>query len=123
MVIRGSLGLIAGVGLTLFAVLIESAAVLYVGSVVAGIGFGSAFSGVVRTLTVLAPPDKRGALVAAIYIVIYVSFSVPTVLAGIALARFPLRETTYVYGLIVMSLAGLTTVAVSRRRASAKLTA
>jgi MFS family permease len=114
-VVRGSLMLMAGVGLTLLAAAIESAAVLYVGSVIAGIGFGPAFSGVVRTLTVLAPPDKRGALVAAIYIVIYVSFSIPTVLAGMALARFPLRETTYIYGGVVMALAGATTVAVWRR--------
>jgi MFS family permease len=114
-VVRGSLMLMAGVGLTLLAAAIESAAGLYVGSVVAGIGFGPAFSGVVRTLTVLAPPDKRGALVAAIYIVIYVSFSIPTVLAGMALARFPLRETTYIYGGVVMALAGATTVAVWRR--------
>ncbi|HEX2090015.1 MAG TPA: MFS transporter [Actinomycetota bacterium] len=120
MVTRGSLMLMAGVGLTLVAAVIESPIALYAGSIVAGIGFGPAFSGVIRTLTVLAPPDKRGALVAAIYIVIYVSFSVPTVLAGLALARFPLRETTYVYGVIVMALAGATTVAVARRKTIAE---
>jgi MFS family permease len=115
MVIRGSLMLIVGVGVTLLAVLTESPVGIYAGSIVAGIGFGPAFSGVIRSLAPLAPPDERGALVAAIYIAIYVSFSVPTVLAGMAVARFPLRDTTYVYGLLVMALAAVTTVVVGRR--------
>jgi hypothetical protein len=31
-------------------------------------------------------------------------------------ARFPLRQTTYVYGLAVIALATVTTIAVFRRR-------
>lgn len=71
--IRGSLALIAGVGITLVAVAMGSTTGLYAGSVLAGLGFGLAFSGVMRTLTPLAPPDKRGALLASTYIAIYLS--------------------------------------------------
>jgi MFS family permease len=111
--IRGSLVLIAGVGITLVAVAMGSTTGLYAGSVFAGLGFGPAFSGVMRTLTPLAPPDKRGALLASTYIAIYLSFSIPTVIAGFAVANFPLLSTTYVYGLTVMTLAAITTVAVA----------
>lgn len=115
-VIRGSLVLVVGVGITLLAVAVGSTVGLYTGSVIAGLGFGPAFSGVIRSLAPLAPPDKRGALLASMYIVIYLSFSVPTIIAGLAVAHYPLRSTTYVYGLAVMALAAMTTVAVSRRR-------
>lgn len=120
-VIRGSLVLVVGVGITLLGVTIGSTVGLYAGSVIAGLGFGPAFSGVVRSLAPLAPPDKRGALLASMYIVIYLSFSVPTIIAGLAVAYYPLRSTTYVYGLAVMALAAMTTVAVSRRRTNPEI--
>jgi MFS family permease len=116
LVVRGSLVLILGVGLTLAAVAAGSTAGLYAGSFVAGLGFGPAFSGVFRSLAPLAPPDKRNALVAAIYVVIYLSFSVPAVIAGAAVTRFGLTDTTYGFGLVVMALAALTTVAMWRRK-------
>jgi predicted MFS family arabinose efflux permease len=115
--IRGSIVLIAGVGLTLLAVATESIVGLYAGSVIAGLGFGPAFSGIFRSLASTAPPDRRGALLASIYVVIYLSFSIPAIIAGVALTRFGMRETTYVYGLVVMALAAVTTAAVSRRLA------
>ena len=120
-VIRGSLVLIAGVAVTLLAVVLGSMAGLYAGSMIAGLGFGPAFSGVMRSVAPLAPPDERGALLASMYIAIYLSFSVPTVIAGIALARYSLRETSLVYGGAVMALAAITTVVVSRRRTSAQI--
>jgi hypothetical protein len=118
LVTRGSLVLIAGVGITLLAVAIGSTAGLYAGSVIAGLGFGPAFSGVFRGLAALAPPDRRGGMLASIYIVLYLSFSVPTIIAGIAVTRYGLRGTTYVYGLAAMTLAAITTVVVSRQRVS-----
>ena len=97
---------------------IGSTAGLYAGSVIAGLGFGPAFSGVFRSLAPLAPPDKRSALLASIYVVSYLAFGVPAIIAGVAVTLYGLRDTTYVYGVVVMALAAITTVAVSRRRAS-----
>jgi predicted MFS family arabinose efflux permease len=118
LVTRGSLVLVAGVAITLVGVAFDSAAGLFAGSVIAGLGFGPAFSGVFRSIAPLAEPERRGALLAAMYIVLYLSFSLPTIAAGIALTRYPLRETTYVYGLAVMGLAVMTSVALSRRSAA-----
>jgi predicted MFS family arabinose efflux permease len=83
---------------------------------------GPAFSGTIRSLAPLAPPEERGALFAAIYVVLYVSLSLPAIAAGIAVTRFGLRDTTYVYGLAAILLAAATAVAVSRQRASALVT-
>jgi predicted MFS family arabinose efflux permease len=115
LVIRGSLIVVLGVGISLIAIVAESSAGLLVGSAVAGLGLGPAFSGVVRSLGPLAPPEKRGAMFAALYIVIYVSISVPAIIAGIAASRYSLITTTYFFGLVVMVLASITTLAVSRR--------
>ncbi len=115
LVVKGSLLLVMGVGLTLLAVAFHFAPGLYAGSFIAGLGFGPAFSGIFRTLAPLAPPDRRSALVSSIYLAIYVSFSIPAILAGIAVGRFGLINTALGFGLVVMALATMTTVAVSRR--------
>jgi MFS family permease len=116
MVMKGSLVLVLGVAISLFAVAVTSSVGLYAGAVIAGLGFGPAFSGVVRSLAPLAPPDRRGALLAALYFVVYLAFSIPAVIAGIGVNQVGLRDTTYAYGLVVMTLAGLTTAAVSRQK-------
>lgn len=116
LVLGGSLAILVGVGVSLIAVLATSSWMLFAGSGVAGVGLGAAFSGVIRSLGPLAPPEKRGALFAALYIVIYVSISVPAIIAGIAASHYGLRDTTYVFGLAVMVLAAVTTYAMARRR-------
>jgi len=118
LIIGGSIGLVVGVGITLVAVVVDSNALLLTGSAIAGLGLGPAFSGVLRTLGPLAPPEERGALFAALYIVVYFSISIPAIGAGIAASHYGLRDTTYVFGLLVMALAAITLVAVSRRRVS-----
>ena len=77
--------------------------------------FGAAFTGVFRGLAPLAPPDQRSALLSSIYVVSYLAFSVPAIIAGAAATHYGLRDTTYGYGLAVIVLAALTTIAVSRR--------
>jgi MFS family permease len=122
LVIRGSVILTVGVGITLAAVGLDSLPGLYVGSVIAGVGLGSVFSGVLRSVTPLAPPNRRGALLAAIYIVVYLSFSLPTIAAGVAVSLYGLREAAYGYGLLVMALAAVTAVLASRRTATQQAT-
>jgi predicted MFS family arabinose efflux permease len=117
--IRGSLLLVGGVAITLVAVAVGSPVGLYIGSIVAGVGFGPAFTGIVRSLSALAPADQRGALFAAIYVAVYLSFSLPAILAGGAVNAFGLHATTYAYGLVVMALAVLTIFAMSRRPVAA----
>ena len=116
--IRSLFVLIVGVGITLLAVALGSPVGLYAGSVIAGIGYTPAFSAVFRSLVPLAPPDKRAELIASIYVVAYLAFSIPSFIAGVAVTHYSLRETTYVYGLVVMALSAITTVVLWRRRAS-----
>ncbi len=116
LVIKGSLFLIVGVGLTLVGVAFGSAVGLYAGSIVAGLGFGPAFSGSFRSLAPLAAPEERSALVSSIYIAVYLAFSIPAVIAGVAVGRYGLVHTALGFGLVVIALGTMTTVAVSRPR-------
>jgi MFS family permease len=114
LVARGSLALIVGTAITILAVATGSVPILYLGSVVAGAGFGPTFTGVFRSLAPLAPPQSRGALVAAIYVVSYLAFSIPAVAAGVAVDHFNLPDATYGYGAVVIALAAFTAAALWR---------
>lgn len=115
LLVAGAAVVIVGVGVTLLGVLSGIAVLIYGGSLVAGVGLGGGFSAFVRATAPLVLPEQRGALVAAIYVVVFVSFSVPTIVAGALVSVFGLRSTALGYGVVVMALAAATTVAVARR--------
>jgi hypothetical protein len=115
LLVRGSALVIVGVSVTLFGQFLASVALFYAGSIVAGVGLGAGFSGFVRATAPLVPPERRGALVAAIYVAVYLAFSIPTVLAGAAATVVGLVPTAYGYGLIVIVLSAITTIVVARR--------
>jgi len=108
MMLAGCLFLIAGVAVTFGAIATTSSAGFLAGTAVAGAGFGLAFLGSFRVMTALAEPDDRAGLVAAIYIVGYLAFSVPALIAGVATTAFGLHSTALVYS---ASLAVLTAAA------------
>lgn len=107
----GSWILAAGSAATVVALLGRSSAGLLISTVVAGVGFGAAFLGAFRHLVSLATDDQRGALVATIYIVSYLAFSLPVIGAGVAADHFGLRSTSMAYGAAVAAFAALAAVA------------
>ncbi len=97
--------LVAGTALFLIAIDDGSLAVFVLAAIVAGAGFGSAFLGALRSVTQLAQPHERAALLSAIYIVSYLAFSIPAVVAGILITHLGLRDTSLAYGVLVAVLA------------------
>lgn len=79
----------------------------YLGTVVAGAGFGAAFLGAFRSLAALAGPTRRGELAATIYIAAYLAFSLPAVLAGVLTTVVGLRTTAVGYGVVVGGVVGV----------------
>jgi MFS family permease len=112
----GSLLLAAGVGGTVIAITAGSAAGFFAATAFAGTGFGLAFLGTFRTLSALAPPSDRAGLIATIYIVSYLAFSLPVIAAGVAVTRAGLRGTAITYGWVVavLALAAAASTALSR---------
>ena len=55
----------------------------------------------------LAPPGAKAGLIAAMFVVAYLAFSVPALVAGVAATRFGLRATALVYCVLVTLLVGV----------------
>jgi MFS family permease len=107
----GCLFLLAGVVITLGSITTATSAALLGGAAVAGVGLGLAFQGTFRMTMALAAPEERAGLLAAIFTVGYLAFSVPALIAGVATTRIGLHETAIVYStslaVLVASAIGL----------------
>lgn len=103
--------LFAGVGLTFGAIAASVFALFAIGSIVAGIGFGLSFLGAFRLLSGLAAPFERAGTIAAIYIVSYLAFSIPIIVAGIATRGFAAHDVALVFSAAVAVLAAVGTAA------------
>ncbi|MDJ0392832.1 MFS transporter [Rhodococcus sp. G-MC3] len=116
--ILGALVLAAGVATSLVSITIASVPLYFLGSVIAGAGWGSTFLGAMRTLGVLVPADERGSVFATTFVISYLAFSVPAVIGGFAVHTFGLQPSAVVYGSFVIVLALLSSAgftAASRR--------
>ncbi|MFF5987881.1 MFS transporter [Prauserella flavalba] len=113
-IVAGGLLLAGGVALLLLALALPSPALFFAGTVVSGSGFGASFLGAFRTATSLAEPGSRAALVATLYTASYLSFSLPSLAAGLAATHLGLHPSATGYGLVVIVLA-LTAVAATVR--------
>jgi MFS family permease len=94
-----------GVAVTLAGVHMQSVALLLLGTVAAGFGFGAAFSGIVRTLLPLAETGERAGLLAAFYVESYLAFSLPAIGLGLLAPVLGLTVAAYAYGIAVLVLA------------------
>ncbi len=112
----GTVALAAGVALTLAGVREQLVWLMLVGTAVSGVGFGSTFSGALRTVLPLAQADQRAELLAAFYVVGYLSFSLPAVVTGFAVPVVGLTVAAYVYGAIVIVMALASAIAVTFSR-------
>jgi predicted MFS family arabinose efflux permease len=109
----GAAGLAAGVVVTLLAIQWRSPAAALAGTLLAGAGFGAAFSGSMRSLVPLAQAHERAARISLFLAASYLAFSVPAIVAGLLTNRFGLQPTAVGYGLAAAFLA-LTTLAPAR---------
>lgn len=100
--------LVVGTALFVLALAVTSLILFVAGAAVAGAGFGPAFLGAFRTVSQLAEPHERAALISAIYVVSYLTFSIPALIAGLLITDAGLRPTSLAYGTVVGLVALLT---------------
>jgi len=105
----GITALVTGVALTLAGVQMQHVSLMLVGTVVAGTGFGAAFSGSMRTVIPQAEAHERAGLLSAFYVEGYLSFSLPAILTGLVapIAGLPLAADVYGAVVIVLALSSL----------------
>ena len=90
LMLLGLAGLAAGV-------LVASLAVFVVSGVVAGAGVGLQFRSAIAAAASLVGPERRGEVLAAIFLVAYVGLALPVLLVGVALIVWPLVPVLVVF--------------------------
>lgn len=117
-VIYGGIGaLIAGVATTVVAVDAGSVLGYLVGTVVAGVGFGSGFQGGIRLVLPQAEPHERAGVLSLLYVVSYLGLGVPAVIGGFLVVHAGgLLAVAREYGSAVIVLAVIALVALLAAR-------
>jgi MFS family permease len=104
----GGIALVVGVGMTLVAIDARSAALFFIGAVIAGAGFGSGFQGAIRTIVPLAAPHERAGVLSIVYVISYLAMGLPAVVAGFVVVDGDgLLPTARGYSIAVMALSAL----------------
>jgi hypothetical protein len=101
----GIVALAFGVAITLAGVQYQLVWIILFGTVVSGLGFGSVFSGALRSVMPLAQPNERAALLSAFYVEGYLAFTLPAMLAGFLAPVVGLTTAADFYGAAVIFLA------------------
>ena len=101
----GIVALAFGVAITLAGVQYQLVWIMLFGTVVSGLGFGSVFSGALRSVMPLAQPNERAALLSAFYVEGYLAFTLPAMLAGFLAPVVGLTTAAEFYGAAVILLA------------------
>jgi MFS family permease len=112
----GIVALTIGVAITLAGVQYQFVWIMFLGTVVSGLGFGSVFSGALRSVLPWAAPDDRAALLSAFYVEGYLAFSLPAVLAGFLAPIVGLTRAADFYGVAVIALALASLAAMALRK-------
>src|SRR5262249_38991688 len=94
-----------GVLITLVGVQFQNVNVMLFGTVIGGTGFGTVFSGSLRSVLAHAQPGERAGLLSAYFVVGYLSFSLPALAAGFLAPVVGLTRTADFYGAGVILLA------------------
>lgn len=103
----GAAALPAGVGITLLAVAYTAPVAFFLGTAVAGVGFGGGFQGALRTVLPLAAAHERAGILSTIYVVCYLAMGLPAVIAGVLVVHVGVLTAAREYGVVVMALAAM----------------
>jgi predicted MFS family arabinose efflux permease len=121
MMIFGAATLAVGVGVVLWSLPHHAIAVFFVGTAIAGVGFGTGFQGAVRSIVPFAAPHERAGVLSIVFIVCYLSMGLPAIAAGALVARHGnIIGTAGQFGAVVMALALAAVLAAGLRMATGR---
>lgn len=105
--IVGASTIAIGTSTILLGVHLSQATLLFMGAGVTGIGFGTGFMGAIRTVMPLAQPEQRAGLMATFYVISYLAFSIPAIIAGYFVRQIGLSMSATIYICMIIVLSGL----------------
>jgi len=104
-VIFGGAALVFGFAILVSGIALSVFPLLFLGALVGGAGFGTAFSGSLRVMAPLVEAHQRAELFTVLYLVGYLAFGVPVVIAGDFITALGLHSTVLAYGAAAILLA------------------
>jgi MFS family permease len=114
----GAYALLIGVAIDITAISLHIPAVFFIGTSVAGIGFGAGFQGAIRAIATHAAAHERAGALSIAFVVSYLAMGVPAVIAGYFVTRQgDILATAREFGVAVIVLSALTLLGASRRAA------
>jgi MFS family permease len=118
LVFAGGFAIVAGIVLFIASIAATSLPLLWIGAVVGGAGLGGAFTGTIRSLVPLVEAQERAGLFSAIYLVSYITFGVPVIVAGLFLSTIGVTAIALGFGVVtvVAAAAGVVTQLATARR-------
>ena len=117
----GASMLVLGVGIAVWSLPHHAVVVFFVGTSIAGMGFGTGFQGAVRSVVPHAAPHERAGVLSIVFIVSYLSLGVPAIAAGVLVARHGnIIGTGEEFGVAVMMLALAAVLAAGLRMATGR---
>ena len=113
----GAAALLGGVAIVLASLSVGSLVVFLLGTAIAGMGFGAAFQGAIRTVVAAAAPTDRAGVLSLLFVLSYLAMGMPAILAG---ARFSatgdIAATAREFGVAVLALAALALIGTRQSR-------
>jgi uncharacterized membrane protein len=104
--------------MVLTALSFQWAAAFFLGTALAGMGFGAGFQGAIRLVVTPAAPHERAAVLSVAFVVSYLAMGVPAIVAGFVIVEGnSLIATAFDFGGVVMVLASLALAGTLMRRA------
>lgn len=125
-VLVGSVAFLVGPAIFIVAVSHSALPQFFVAAAVSGIGFGAGFQGGLRAVLATAPAHERAGVLSAVYVMSYLAFGVPAVVAGFFAPTVGLAEVAEAYAALVIVLGAVSLVLslrTARTRARAEIPA
>ena len=112
----GIAALVVGLTVVLVSIRLRAPVLFFVGTAVAGIGFGGGFQGAIRLVVPQTLPHERAGVLSLLYVVSYLGMGVPAVIAGIVVVHDGgLLVTAQGYALAVIAFALVALAGLVRR--------
>lgn len=103
--VAANLAMLTGVAAALAAIELRSIALFLAASAVGGAGFGAGFSSWIRLMIPDVAPAERTRFYSAFYLVNYLAFGLPALVAGELIGAVGLDTTVLAYGALAMTAA------------------
>ncbi|MEV6365651.1 MFS transporter [Micromonospora musae] len=120
--LTGISALILGMIVTLVSVMMDLVAGFFVGVALGGVGFGGGFQGSLKTVLPLVEAHERASVLSLLYVVCYVGFGLPAVIAGFLVVYgggLPMTADEYSVAIILLAAIALFGLRRSAKKAPA----